>query len=491
MMTASNMKYILTTILVGCALFLQAADIKINQSDRQIVASSGCEYQWYFNNEKLVDQTEQTVTVKESGKYAVEITDEFGNVEKHESIFALTATGAIIKIYLIGDSTVCNYGASVYPMMGWGQMIAYFFNKANVVVDNRAIGGRSSRSFYEEGRWTTVKDLLQPGDFVFIQFGHNDRDTKPERYTSTHNYKKYLSVYVSETKSRGGFPVLVSPMVMNAWRNGVMRNVFTEVGNDYRGAMKTVADSLKVPFVDLNMKSWNLFKSLGSNYLDRFVYHTYPAGEYPNYPTGSNDGTHFKISGATENARMVVEGLKESADVNIKNLLVPNLLPLYNVSAGSNLTGADSMISRTVSYPPGIEVTVKVIPKAKSTFLNWSDASNKSVTTDRKYVFTMGNAPVKITAMFKGGVLTNVDEEGTLFSSEAVTAFCFPNPFLYKTDLKLDGLFQYTIFDVDGQIVETGNGYDKVSIGQTLPSGFYFLNVNSNDLTHHFKLIKN
>lgn len=117
-----------------------------------------------------------------------------------------------------------------------GTSFALFFNSANVKIDNRAIGGRSSRSFYEEGRWTTVKNALTAGDYVFIQFGHNDRDfSKAERYTSVDDYKKFLTIYVNESRAKGAIPVLVSPMVMNAWSNGNMRNVFTENGNNYRG----------------------------------------------------------------------------------------------------------------------------------------------------------------------------------------------------------------------------------------------------------------
>ena len=182
-------------------------------------------------------------------------------------------TGWKGKIFIIGDSTVANYTSSAYPQTGWGQVLQPYFDNSVVQIVNRAIGGRSSRSFYQEGRFTSVLNEIQKGDYLLIQFGHNDRDfTKTERYTSTTDYKTYLSMYVNEARAKGAIPLLVSPMVMNAYNTSGLRNVFTESGNDYRGAMLAVSSELNVAFADLNMKSFNLVKSLGQNYASRYVY---------------------------------------------------------------------------------------------------------------------------------------------------------------------------------------------------------------------------
>ncbi|MFP4540470.1 MAG: SUMF1/EgtB/PvdO family nonheme iron enzyme, partial [Opitutales bacterium] len=107
-------------------------------------------------------------------------------------------------VFVIGDSTVASYGASSYPQRGWGQELPHFLTSDAFVVQNRAIGGRSSRSFIEEGRWESVKSSMSAGDYLLIQFGHNDRDwTKAERYTPTEDYKTYLTTYVTEAREVG------------------------------------------------------------------------------------------------------------------------------------------------------------------------------------------------------------------------------------------------------------------------------------------------
>jgi lysophospholipase L1-like esterase len=483
-----------TFLFVGLLVFQTSfakfqKDIELDSATKVLVAPEGQYYQWYLNGERILGANQQTVEVKAAGTYGVEIVDEVGAVHTQQAAVAITATGAVVKVYIIGDSTVCNYAASAYPWMGWGQQIPFFFNKANVTFSNQAIGGRSSRSFYKQGRWTPIKTALKAGDFVFIQWGHNDRDfSDTSRYTDTSDYKKYLTIYVNDTRAAGAFPVLISPMVMNAWKGTTMRNVFTEGTNDYRGAMLAVATKLKVPFVDLNMKSWNLYKGLGLNYITRFIYHTYPAGEYPNYPTGNTDGTHFQISGAIENARMIVQGLTElTTDANIKASLVANLLPTYQISAASDLKGADSMITRTNTYPPGIEVTLKVIPKAKSTFISWNDASNVSKTTDNKYIFTMGTAIANFIAHFKGGVVTGIEESSTLESA----VVCYPNPFLESFQVKSPTAFDYQIFNMEGVEVAKGIGQENTSLGAQLPRGMYVLKIATSEGTKTLKVTKN
>lgn len=366
----------------------------------QLLAPSGQKYQWYKNDIAIENGKCQNLNVAESGNYTVEYIDEGGDFKSEKVSIAVTAAG-IIKIYLIGDSTVCNYAASAYPFTGWGQVLPYFFNSANVAIDNRAIGGRSSRSFYKQGRWTTVSNLLAAGDYVFIQFGHNDRDfSDTSRYTNITDYKAYLTIYVNETRAKGAFPVLVSPMVLNAWTGTTMRNVFTETGNNYRGAMLEVATALNVPFIDLNMKSWNLYKGLGKDYITRFIYHNYVAGEYPNYPNGVADGTHFQEMGAIENARMIVQGISELSTNAKINGLIPYLMPTYQVAVSANVANS-GLITRTNTYPAGVNVTVKTIPNAGFTFMNWNNSSSQSVTTEQKYIFKMTAAVTKYTAIFK------------------------------------------------------------------------------------------
>ncbi|MBO9700104.1 MAG: T9SS type A sorting domain-containing protein [Sporocytophaga sp.] len=388
---------------------------------KAFIAPEACHYQWFFNGQRLSAEDRQVLKASATGEYSVQLIDEEGVSTYQKVLLAVDATGAVITIYLIGDSTVCNYAASAYPMTGWGQMLPYFFNSTNVKIDNRAIGGRSSRSFYEEGRWTTVKNALTAGDYLFIQFGHNDRDfSKTERYTSVEDYKKFLTIYVNESRAKGAIPVLISPMVMNAWSNGTLRNVFTETGNNYRGGMLEVATALNVPFIDLNMKSWNLFKGLGQNYITRFVYHTYPAGEYPNYRDGITDGTHFQEMGAIENARMIVQGISElTGNINMSSL-AKFLKPMYEIKVLVNPVGSDLMTTRTASYPEGLTVTLKTLPKTGSTFQLWKSSAGGQVSTVTLTTVKSGTTATNYTAIYKGATTTC----SAIISASGATTFC-------------------------------------------------------------------
>jgi lysophospholipase L1-like esterase len=388
--------------------FAIANEISVSEDQTALVAPEACEYQWFHNGNKINGADNQSFLPKESGEYTVVTTDEAGAISSPSTTVTVTATGAVIKIYLIGDSTVANYNAAAYPQTGWGQLLINFFNAANISITNNAIGGRSSRSFMEEGRWTTVRNALVAGDYVFIQFGHNDRDySNASRYTPVADYKTYLTTYCNEAKAKGAIPVLVSPMVMNAWTGTTMRNVFTENGNNYRGAMLEVATALNVAFVDLNMKSWNLYKTYGAAYNTRFLFKGFVAGEYPNYPDGITDGTHFQEMGSIGHCRMITEGIKElSGRADMANL-INNLKPLYSIGVTVNPTGSDEMTTKTGTYPQGVTVTLKTIPKTTSTFQKWNNAAGAQISTATLATVTSGTAATSYAAIYQGAVVTD------------------------------------------------------------------------------------
>lgn len=309
------------------------------------------------------------------------------------------------RITVIGDSTVCNYAASKYPMMGWGQVLGLFFENGTLVVNNKAIGGRSTRSFYQEGRWADIVKTLQRGEYVFIQFGHNDRDnSKPERYTDTTQYKVYLRLYVKESRAKGAIPVLVSPMNMNTWNGTSVREVFCEGANNYRGAMINVAKELDVPFIDLEKKSVEQQKRVGNTYNAEFIHLGLDAGEYPNYPDGSSDRlTHFQEMGANLMAKFVCDGIRElQSDADMAKLAAI-LKPLYNVNVSANKTNTGMITESGNSFPKGASITIKVKPSSSQKFQGWVDNSGKTVTTAKRYTFTMGDGDISFTAMFQGG----------------------------------------------------------------------------------------
>lgn len=392
-------------VLIGLILLTNimataSSGIQIDNRNRHLVASHGETYQWYLNGRLLPGHKQQSIEVNKSGEYLVEITDEYGD-QVTEVIRVAVLQGVIHRVFIIGDSTVATYSDSKYPQKGWGQIFQLFFNKSQIEVINKSIGGRSSRSFYQEGRWTEVVNSLSAGDYVFIQFGHNDRDwTKPERYTDTADYKYYLRIYVNETRAKGAVPVLVSPMIMHAYRGTTLRNVFTENENDYRGSMLQVAGELDVPFVDLNMKSHRKILEVGQEYASYFLYLGLLPGEYPNFPDGSSDGTHFQEMGALEMGKLIIDGIEElEADTNIAKL-ISALVPMYDLKVEMNIPDAGL---QTISgkYPAGAQVTVKTRLKSGYSFYQWEDDSMYLFSEKNLTIFTMQPQNYSLKALVK------------------------------------------------------------------------------------------
>ncbi len=413
----SILLFLFTMLCVNAAMGFNENEIAVDVKSKSLIAPYASLYQWYYGGQAVKEGTAQKLAVDKSGLYTVEMTGMDGSVSIKNILIEVTAA-TIRKIYIIGDSTVMTYKSSAYPQTGWGQILPFFLNNTNIAIDNHAIGGRSSRSFYQEGRWTPIVSSLLPGDFVFIQFGHNDRDfAHADRYTDTTDYKKYLTIYVNDTRSKGAFPVLVTPMIMNAWNGTTLRNVFTEGANNYRGAMVHVANTLHVPLIDLNMKSFNLMKSLGKDYITNFLYLTLQPGEYPNFPTGNSDGTHFQEMGAIEITKLIAQGISElSKDANV-GFLAQNLRPTVQVSTSTNNSAA-GLITRTNTYPQGVTVTIKGFPATGHSLVQWNDGANNVVATTPKFSFTMGTTSQSYKGYFDQVGSTN------LTIQENTTGFC-------------------------------------------------------------------
>lgn len=207
-----------------------------------------------------------------------------------------------IKLYLIGDSTIAQKIKQTYPETGWGMPLYTFFD-STVVVDNRAQNGRSTRTFMAENRWQPIVDALQEGDYVFIQFGHNDEaQDKPDRYVSPADYRRNLIKFVTETRSRKGNPVLITPVTRRKFdKEGKM--VETHVA--YSAATIDVAKELKVPLIDLDRMSRELLQQYGVEN-SKLLFLQLEPGDHPNYPYGRNDNTHFSELGARKMAQLVM-----------------------------------------------------------------------------------------------------------------------------------------------------------------------------------------
>jgi len=232
-------------------------------------------------------------------------------------LVSLTVGAQAATAYLIGDSTVSIYSSSYFPRMGWGQVFQNSF-KITLVVSDKALSGRSSKSFYDEGAWTPVKNALKSGDYVFIQFGHNDeKTTDPLRYTDPYTtYQQYLTIYINDARAKGAIPILVTPVERNSWSNGVVKATH---GN-YPAAMRALASAKATPLIDLTAGSTAKYTSLGQTYTTFSVFMNLTAGQYPNYPSGNADNTHFQQNGANIIASLVVGAVRTSSNAQLKVL---------------------------------------------------------------------------------------------------------------------------------------------------------------------------
>lgn len=211
-------------------------------------------------------------------------------------------------LYLIGDSTMADKeNPDKNPEHGWGQMLPALMTK-DIVIQNHATNGRSSKSFRTEGRWDKVLQQLKKGDFVIIQFGHNDQKINDSsRFTNPYTqYRANLERYVRETRAKGATPVLMTSI---ARRNFNENGVLVDTHKEYPLVVRLVADDLKVPFVDLQLLTEQLEISYGPEKSRKLHLH-YKEGEDPYYPKGKDDDTHLSELGATLVAQMAARSLK-------------------------------------------------------------------------------------------------------------------------------------------------------------------------------------
>ena len=210
-----------------------------------------------------------------------------------------------ITVWLIGDSTMAKKDPRTYPENGWGMPFVYFFD-STVTVDNCAQNGRSTRTFMEEGRWTPVVESLQEGDYVFVQFGHNDEVKTKKSYTAEEQFKANLVKYITDTRSKKANPVLLTPV---ARRNFDSTGHIAGTHDVYAQIMRNVAKEQNVPLIDLDKEAQALYQQWGVDKSKLLFNHLAP-DEHPNYPKGKEDNTHFNELGARVIAQIVLKNIK-------------------------------------------------------------------------------------------------------------------------------------------------------------------------------------
>ena len=252
-------------------------------------------------------------------------------------VFSAAVEDKTTTIFIIGDSTAAKKDLSTgSPERGWGMALQCYFDSAYIRVDNHAVNGRSSKSFIDEGRWDKVLSAMKPGDYVIIQFGHNDEKPAVERHTdpgSTFDYN--LAKFVRETRERGGIPILMNPVVRRNFAQKPLKNDDDEklrnttfadgsklVEGDslidthglYKVAPRDVARRMNCHFIDANQITHDLEQSLGVEGSKK-LHMWYKPGEEPSLPQGRQDNTHYNIYGAQVVAKLLAKALIEEIPV--------------------------------------------------------------------------------------------------------------------------------------------------------------------------------
>ncbi len=221
------------------------------------------------------------------------------------------------KIHWVGDSTVAYNGIDTYPQTGIGQVF-HLYCKRDCEVYDYAKNGESSKSFYEKGLFAPALEKMEKGDFLFIQFGHNDEKADEERHTEpSSSYREYLMKYVTAAREKKVHPVFITPL---SRRHFTTDGKIEDSHTDYPSAMIDLAKEEKVPYIDLCKSSKKLLEHTGDlNSRKWFMY--FPAGTYSNYEEDKTDNTHMHYEGAVVMARLVERGLRELGGIYIECLL--------------------------------------------------------------------------------------------------------------------------------------------------------------------------
>lgn len=252
---------------------------------------------------------------------------------------AFTPAKRNITIFTIGDSTMANKKLEgENPERGWGQMLSRYFTD-DITIDNHAVNGRSSKSFIDEGRWDAVLSKIQKGDYVFIQFGHNDEKDDPNRHTDPGTtFDANLKKFVEDTRAKGGIPVLFNSIVRrnfgkadgnavaNAIKQDDIRNgidpkapkdsieegtTLIDTHGAYLISPKNVAKELNVTFIDLNSLTHKLVEGMGPQ-KSKELYLWVEPKTVPALPNGREDNTHLNVHGASVIAEMAVKAVAEA-----------------------------------------------------------------------------------------------------------------------------------------------------------------------------------
>jgi lysophospholipase L1-like esterase len=235
-------------------------------------------------------------------KLTLEFNSSFNGARPSACALEIKKVEDAITMYIAGDSTVTDQANE--PFAAWGQMLPRFFSEA-VAVANHAESGRALYSFKSERRLEKILSTIKPGDYLFVQFGHNDQKDKSPGSGPFTSYKENLKFYIAQARNKGAHPVVITPMERRRWDGEKPLQTLS----DFAEAARQTAKEENVPLIDLHAMSLQFYAALGpEKSLKAFVH--YPANTFPGQIEPLKDDTHFNAYGGYQLARCVVEGIK-------------------------------------------------------------------------------------------------------------------------------------------------------------------------------------
>jgi lysophospholipase L1-like esterase len=223
-----------------------------------------------------------------------------------------------VKIFIAGDSTASIKDIKAYPETGWGMPFVYFWD-STVTVVNKAKNGRSTKSFKNEGLWKQIMDESSEGDYIFIQFGHNDEVPTKSNATTEPEFKNNLKQYIAEARSKKAIPVLLTSMARRSFDStGKIKgthDVYAQITRD-------AAKEENVVLFDMDKRTQQLYQQFGVEN-SKLLFLQLKPGEHPNHPAGKEDNTHFSEMGARLVAQLVLQEIKLQLPELAARIIVP------------------------------------------------------------------------------------------------------------------------------------------------------------------------
>lgn len=251
----------------------------------------------------------------------------------------------VVTVFLAGNSTVVDQAEE--PYASWGQMIPAFFKPGKVAVANYAESGETLRSFINQRRFEKELSLMKPGDYAFVEFGHNDQKEKGEGVGAFTTYKKDLEYFIAEVKKKGATPVLVTSVQRRRFDSS---GKIEETLGDYPAAVRQTAKEQNLPLIDLNAMTKIMYEAWGpEKSIEAFVH--FPANTYPGQANTLADNTHFRPFGAYEIAKLVIKGIRDN-HLGLESFIVESVPGIDPAKPGSLSSFYWPASSSTASVKP-------------------------------------------------------------------------------------------------------------------------------------------